>query len=82
MLEGRPKYMRYVKTKLRFVSAKDSIATRDIETLLARFERLQDEKLQTPIELPPVFEQESLHSTHRLFVSIYCVSGERDKQAQ
>jgi hypothetical protein len=71
--------MRYVKTKLRVVGTKDSIATKDIESLFDRFETMQDERLQSPIKLPATFNEESLHSVHRLFVRIYSVPTERDQ---
>jgi hypothetical protein len=71
--------MRYIKTKLRLVGTKDSIATQDIESLFGRLEMMQVERLQSPIELPASFNQESLHSIHRLFVRIYCVPSERDQ---
>lgn len=73
--------MRYIKTKLKFVGTKDSIATQNIESLFDRFEMMQEERLQSPIRLPEVFRQESLHSVHRVFVRVYCVSSERDQQA-
>jgi len=74
--------MRYIKTKLRFVGSNDSIATQDIESLFDRFEMMQDERFQSPINLPAAFKQESLHSVHRLFVSIYCASSARDRQTR
>jgi hypothetical protein len=74
--------MRYIKTKLRFVGTKDSIATQDIESLFDRFESMQEKRLQSPIKLPDVFKQESLHSVHRVFVRIYCVSSERDQKTR
>lgn len=71
--------MRRVKTKLRLVGTKDSIATQDIESLYNRFEMMQDERLQSPIQVPEAFKEEPLHSIHRLFVHTYCVSSERDQ---
>ncbi|HEY1767516.1 MAG TPA: hypothetical protein VGG26_07665 [Terracidiphilus sp.] len=73
--------MRYVKTKLRLVGSKDSITTQDPEALFDRFEMMQDERLQSPIKLPAIFNEEALHSIHRLFVRIYSVSSEKDLPA-
>jgi len=71
--------MRYIKTKLKLVGTKDSIATQDIESLFDRLEMMQDERLQSPVKLPAVFNEESLHSIHRLFVRIYSLPSERDQ---
>jgi hypothetical protein len=71
--------MRYIKTKLRLVGIKDSIATQDMESLFGRLAMMQDERLQSPIKLPAVFNEESSHSIHRLFVRIYCLPSERDQ---
>ena len=71
--------MRHVKTRLRLVGTKDSIATQDIESLFDRFEMMQDERLQSPSNFPAAFNVESLHSIHRLFVRVYAVSSVRDQ---
>jgi hypothetical protein len=72
--------MRYVKTKLRLVGSKDSIATHDIGSLFDRFERMQDEKLQSPTKLvSKILDKQSVSSIHRLFVRIYYLPSKRDQ---
>jgi hypothetical protein len=75
--------MRYVKTNVRLVGAKDSIATRDIESLFRCFEIMQDEKLQSPTKASVTLTDGSTCSNlHRLSVRIYYVPSPTNQPAR
>lgn len=69
-----------VTTVTKLMRTANSIASQDKESLVGRFEIMQDEKLQSPsTPLPKILNKQSVSSVHRLFVRIYYAPTERDQ---
>ena len=72
--------MASIKTVTTLVGTEASFATKHMETLFGKFERMRSEKLQSRSKLPQLLNQESEQS-HRVFVRIYYISTKTDQPA-
>lgn len=69
-------YMHFVKINTKLVGTETSIATQDMESLLRRFESLQEEKLHTPARTSIALRDGTTYSNvQRLSVRIYYISA-------
>jgi len=74
--------MASITTVTTLIGTEESFATRQVQTLVGKFERMQKEKLRSPSKLPELLRQESVPS-HRIFVHIYSfVADESDTPAR
>jgi len=67
-----------VKTITTLAGTEASFATRHMKTLVGKFEKMRDEKLQSQSKLPRLFNQEP-GRTHRIFIRTYYINSKSDQ---